>query len=542
MLILSSCGDDGPWSTLSITLGNQSIHVLPSLYTTDIITIPKEGCDESLHINNCGFSRGGLFGANKSSTWIPTNKFTDTSDLSNTVNRLSQGAKNPSVVHESGIDLIGFNQPGILPKNWYYHNISVRRISNLDPYVGLIGLGSSIDDSIPSLLDTLLQENIIKTHTWSYTAGTKRDSNNPTLSSLVFGGYNSSRCDFTNAQEALKNSFTFKTRNLYFNLLGIDISSMMSNNSYSSTDTIDKTGVQPISTTSAYLDSTTPFIHIPAYFANKLAEHLGLTWDPEREMFPISSNQKGALERDWLKLNFTLYYIDLNGKNTKMSFTFNNPVTSFTFQAEYPFVQYNKDTISLAVKPAENPQSIILGRAFQQMCMMANYGNSKFMLTPTFSKASQPGEIKLFDDSSGGTGNFSGNNSTATGSKENTPSLSRVSKSQILGVVFGVGILITVVTLVILFCLRRRKKRRQAAELDAQTETVNGNGRQVVELYADENEISEMGINDQHDIRVAELQGDIIRAELEDSSPNVACSGISVICSSGEKHGFGAKN
>ena len=56
ILIIFSCGDDGLWSAIPLKLGNQSIHVFPSLYTTDGLTIPNEGCDESMHINSCGFN------------------------------------------------------------------------------------------------------------------------------------------------------------------------------------------------------------------------------------------------------------------------------------------------------------------------------------------------------------------------------------------------------------------------------------------------------------------------------------------------------
>jgi hypothetical protein len=69
-------GNDGPWSSFAIRVGNkpQNIRVMPSTASTSTWMIYNQGCPVG-GPDNCGDTRGGLFNPNNSLTWVPNSIF-----------------------------------------------------------------------------------------------------------------------------------------------------------------------------------------------------------------------------------------------------------------------------------------------------------------------------------------------------------------------------------------------------------------------------------------------------------------------------------
>jgi hypothetical protein len=75
LILTSSEGNDGPWSSFNLRAGTpeQSLRVLVSTAASEsLVVLSDYGCSDSVFPNapsDCAFSRGTLFNANQSSTW-----------------------------------------------------------------------------------------------------------------------------------------------------------------------------------------------------------------------------------------------------------------------------------------------------------------------------------------------------------------------------------------------------------------------------------------------------------------------------------------
>lgn len=164
-------GNDGPWSTFPIALGNppQLVKVLAATSSAQTWVIATEGCVTG-DPQTCPEDRGGLWDRNNSRTY-----------LSNTANSTTDIYKLDleEQLGYTGKGRYGFDtvQMGWTDNGVKVENQTVVGIADKSYFMGLLGLDPrkstfrGDDKPVPSLMSTLKSQSIIPSLTWAYTAG-----------------------------------------------------------------------------------------------------------------------------------------------------------------------------------------------------------------------------------------------------------------------------------------------------------------------------------------------------------------------------------
>jgi len=161
-------GDDGPWSTFDVRLGNpeQVVRVLPSTSGYNVIVPLPGACNTTSDYNACVTARAGVFDPTGSKTWQDEGLF----GVGMQAN-LGYGDVNG----DFGLDGVGL---GIaVNPNLTYADQVIGGIVQDDFYIGLFGLGTQptnfTDTSQPheSFFTALKNANQTPSYTWAYTAG-----------------------------------------------------------------------------------------------------------------------------------------------------------------------------------------------------------------------------------------------------------------------------------------------------------------------------------------------------------------------------------
>jgi hypothetical protein len=166
-------GDDGSWSTFSLRIGTppQIVRLLISTAGQETWAVLPDICNNESSQATCrdsvGTARGLLFNESQSTTWKPQNPSVYDLGLETNLNYTGRGLY--------GLDTIGLgvdNSSGpALP------NQIVAGLVTDEFYVGMLGIGprptnfSGFGDPQRSLLETLRDEKLIPSLSWSYTAG-----------------------------------------------------------------------------------------------------------------------------------------------------------------------------------------------------------------------------------------------------------------------------------------------------------------------------------------------------------------------------------
>ena len=163
-------GNDGPWSTFSLRVGTpvQNVRVLVGTSNPDTLVVYTLGCPEGKRssTDDCPISRGALFDFNSSTTWKDQGVYG--LGLETNFNNTDRG--------EFGIDTVGLglsNSPG----DPTLEGQVVAGIVTEDFWLGNLGLNvqptnfTTFDHPLPSFFQTLMNQNLIPSLTWSYTAG-----------------------------------------------------------------------------------------------------------------------------------------------------------------------------------------------------------------------------------------------------------------------------------------------------------------------------------------------------------------------------------
>ena len=189
-------GNTGTWSSFFLRIGTppQDFRVFPSTNGQQTLVPVPEGCLAS-DTPNCGNLRGveafkGMtsngFQTNQSTTWIPNGLFT--LDIEDGLNSTGNG--------EFGFDTVGL---GIQNSNGptLTHQL-VAGIATKDFYLGEFGLGpkpanlTSYDEPIPTYMSNLVDQRLIPSHSFGYTAGAKYQLDG-VFGSLTLGGFDAAR-------------------------------------------------------------------------------------------------------------------------------------------------------------------------------------------------------------------------------------------------------------------------------------------------------------------------------------------------------------
>lgn len=174
VICLSSIGDDGPWSTFLINVGNppQQVQVLVSTAVSSTWVVEPGGCGPSYPVN-CTQTRGGTYDSAKSTSWNVNALYTLAAETN-----LGNPYSNADIqIGHFGYDTIA------LPGHSGVANVSLDRqvlagINTTTYYLGNLGLsarnitfGTDSSDTSSSLLGSLKNRNLIPSLSFGYTAG-----------------------------------------------------------------------------------------------------------------------------------------------------------------------------------------------------------------------------------------------------------------------------------------------------------------------------------------------------------------------------------
>ncbi|KAF8862071.1 acid protease [Acephala macrosclerotiorum] len=360
-------GDDGPWSTFTVQIGNppQSVKVLISTYSHQTWAIAEEGC-QSGDPTDCNKLRGGLYNYSASSSWVP-----NTANLTT----LIYGLGLESNLGYSGNGRYGFDdvtlgfQGSSGPS---LKNQTVAGVATEDFFLGLFGLNpapsnfTDFDDPIPSFMENLRKQSMIPSTSWAYFAGNQYRSSE-VLGSLTLGGYDTSKFIANNL------TFNFSTNDQPD--LAVQISSITALNTSSSSSSTSPVTLLSIPITT-YLDSTIPYMYFPLSVCSLIETTFGLTYNTTTQLYTISTIQHTLLLAQNPNITFTLTRPDLLGSPITLIF----PYLAFALQATWPLV--DTPTLYFPIKRANDSSQYRLGRAFfQEAYIIADYERRNFSVS-----------------------------------------------------------------------------------------------------------------------------------------------------------------
>ena len=163
-------GNDGPWSSFFIRVGNpaQNLRVLASTTVPETWVVLKSGCTDQ-DPSGCDLARGSLFNPNTSTTWQDQGLFS----LGVETNLPYTGNYDNG---DYGFDTLGL---GLVGSGVIVNHSVVAGIATKDFFLGNLGLTprpinfTEFDHPKTSLLTNLRNANQIPSLTYGYSAGAK---------------------------------------------------------------------------------------------------------------------------------------------------------------------------------------------------------------------------------------------------------------------------------------------------------------------------------------------------------------------------------
>ncbi|QSZ32113.1 hypothetical protein DSL72_001682 [Monilinia vaccinii-corymbosi] len=381
-------GIDGSWSSFWLTVGtpdSKPVLVFISTASNQPWVISPDGCTPS-EPATCPGSRGFQFNSTKSTTWVP-NSINPGSVFALEVESYLDLAGNGTY----GNDTIMLGSPGSGSPS-LSSQVLVTIITH-DFWLGLFGLNpaptslSSTTDPAPSYMSNLKSQGYIPSLSYGYTAGAYYRngggaSGGGVFGNLTLGGYEESLF--------IPNNLTvdFSTDG---DDLTIDINKIAITSSGGKSQVISS----PSSSFPAFIDSSIPYLYLPTSICHEFEEALGLTYDPESELYILNDVQYTTLVAKNVSVIFTL-----TNSTSKAMANITLPYAAFDWWANYPLVQ--NATRYFPLKRAADSSQITLGRAFlQEAYLIADYERSKFSIHQrnwsTFYPASNPTTILPLD-------------------------------------------------------------------------------------------------------------------------------------------------
>lgn len=353
-------GNDGLWSSFAIQVGTppQNVKVLISTSGYETSAIIQGGCVPA--DTDCEKDRGGhIFMPNASSTWVK-----NIANLSTNIYPISIDER----LGYNGKASLGFDDVTL---GWQgsggptLNNQTVAGFIYGDFRLGFFGLTpraanfTSFDDPIPSYMQNLVNQSLIPSTSWSYTAGNQYRLNE-VLGSLVLGGYDSSKFIPNDV------SFPFNSEDARDLTLQLEAITMAD-----STTTIS---LLPTSIP-AFVDSSQPSIWLPIEACALFEKAFNLTWNEEKELYLLTGTQHSALLAQNPNVTFTLGNLTA-GSNVNITL----PYAAFDLNVSFPIVE--NSTSYFPLKRAANDTQYTLGRTFfQEAYVTADYDRGNFSVS-----------------------------------------------------------------------------------------------------------------------------------------------------------------
>ena len=340
-------GNDGPWSTFPVQIGNppQVIEVLISTASEQTWAILPQGCTD-FDPPNCVELRGNQFNPNSSRTWT-RNNVTSTGifelSLESELGYTGDGAY--------GYDTVQLGWPGSNGSS-LNHQI-VAGISTKEFFLGILGVNprstnfTTFDDPVPSFLSSLKQNKMIPSLSWSYTAGNQYRPG-PFYGSLTLGGYDSSRF--------VPNNVSFAFSRIDLRDLTVIVNDITMTTSNMSISLMAKAVSIP-----TFIDSTIPYLYLPLTICEAFEDAFGLTWNDTVQAYLVNDSLHEVLQAQNPSVMFSLS--STNSSNEQMV-NISLPYAAFDLLAEYPLMI--NTTRYFPLMRAANETQYTLGRTFLQ--------------------------------------------------------------------------------------------------------------------------------------------------------------------------------
>ena len=443
-------GDDGAWSTFPLLVGNPStlIRVLPSTAGSTTLAVGPVGCVPSnVTASNCNTTRAGIYEYSNSTSATFIGKY-GLGLEANLGYPLSTGTYVLDTVS------LGFSNATTQAS---LESQMVASYGSNSFYIGLFGLSrqpgnfSNLEDSHPSYLTSLKNQNLIPSLSWSYTAGARYRSESE-FGSLTLGGFDSSKFVANNVSFPLAGDISRDTV--------VPIQSISSKNSTGYSASLLPTPI------SAYIDSTIPCIYLPEAACQLFEQTLGLFYDSTLEKYIVDDGLHQSLLANNTNITFHL------GNSGDTTIDIEMPYASFDLQGKFPFLPNGTNsTRYFPLRKATNDTQYTLGRTFlQEAYLITNYEYSNFSVSKRIFNDNAP---KIIVPA------LSANETATLAAEAHHPVDWRLAIG--VGVPVGVIFLLLVCLLLVFLIRRRRHTVRSVDRVNGQLNTVSSQ----VELPAD---------------------------------------------------------
>ncbi|KAI0161206.1 acid protease [Xylariaceae sp. FL1272] len=431
-------GNDGPWSTFDLRVGenSQDIRVIVSTASPESFVVFSDyGCSSAVFPDgipdDCAVSRGNLFNHNDSGTWVPIGDYQ--------INGNGVGLEanlGYSTSASFGLDTLGIGLTGPI-----LDNQTIAGLYYAEPfYLGMFGLNNQPvnftalgNDTSSSFITTLKDQGQIPSLSWSYTAGAKYRLKQ-VYGQLIFSGYDTSR--FT------ENSVSFTMADDYTRDLVVSLQSISYSGSTTSvllSDSID-----------IFIDSTDPNLWLPDDVCDAFEQAFGLTIDDASGLYLVNDTHHVTLQNSNAQVSFRLS--DVNSGGSAVTITL--PYDAFDLQAESPLV--NDTSYYFPLKRAANETQYTLGRTFlQEAYLSADYERGVFNVSACTWQEGAESTIVTIPPNDGG------DDSGSSGSSSSQKSSSGLGGGAIAGIVIGSILGALLIGAIVIFCLRRQRKKSE---------------------------------------------------------------------------------
>lgn len=358
-------GNDGTWSTFNISLGDETLQLLPSTSGNALWVVHPDGCfNPPFPVAQCAELRGGVFTSSNDAsyfyigeTYLPLDPETalggnySSSQYSQNASKTFLGSVTATIPDHGG-------------DSFSVQNQAILSFAAKTPYLGMLGLTNvennvSSTQTLPSLLQSLTAGGQIQSQSWAYTAGAFY-MYPPVFGSLTLGGYDAMR---GNEENVLTVPFsTGNNRDLVVAINSILIGTSEGLSYNPAEGEID-----------GLIDSVVPEIWLPLDLCQGFEDAFGLVWNDFFSMYLVNDTQHATLLSQNANVSFQLNRPSTVGQTgpenlgtATIDVTF--PYASFDLNASYPLAGIENSSTQwyFPLKRALTPDQVTLGRTFLQ--------------------------------------------------------------------------------------------------------------------------------------------------------------------------------
>ncbi|CRK41381.1 hypothetical protein BN1708_001758 [Verticillium longisporum] len=374
-------GIDGNWSTLSFQVGHpaESVNVLVSTSLSEFWVVQSGGCYNREPL--CANVRGNVFDPADSSSWDALGGWQLGLDyLQNEGNG------------DYGLDtVVGKTLHG---DRMLMDRTIVAAINTTDYYTGYIGLGIAqgrFGDQIAEspLTQAVKEYGLVPSYSYGYTAGASYMGSSGVPCSLTLGGYDESRFTTHNTEFVLGQSGTTPVTLVR----GISVTVPEDDTRPGNWEGSGPRILSNMSTSfTALIDSSTPFLWLPAQVCDEFADAFNLTYNDTLELYTFTDDQFNTFSSGWAySFTFSLSSFDNTddfGHPLDTPGVVNITITAAAFAQvlRYPFmdkINYGDPSVPyFPLRRTDNTtDTFIIGRAFmQEAYMVTRYDSDVFSI------------------------------------------------------------------------------------------------------------------------------------------------------------------